>query len=62
MLPPTLLTTLAISIGFGVLGLSGFALTRNFALLKAASVLVAMLTNLTLLPALLLGRLRSIGA
>jgi predicted RND superfamily exporter protein len=54
VLAPTLLTTLAIAIGFGVLGLSGFALTRNFGLLTAASVLVALLTNLTLLPALLL--------
>jgi hypothetical protein len=54
VLPPTLLTTIAIAIGFGVLGLSGFALTRNFGLLTAASVLVALLTNLTLLPALLL--------
>ncbi|HKA15054.1 MAG TPA: MMPL family transporter [Myxococcota bacterium] len=58
VLPPTLLTTLAIAIGFGVLGLSGFALTRNFGLLTAATVGVALLTNLTLLPALLLGRLR----
>ena len=59
VLPPMLLTTLAIAIGFGVLGLSGFALTRNFGLLTAASVLVALLTNLTLLPALLLrARLR----
>ncbi len=54
VLPPMLLTTLAIAIGFGVLGLSGFALTRNFGLLTAASVLVALFTNLTLLPALLL--------
>jgi predicted RND superfamily exporter protein len=55
VLAPMLLTTIAIAIGFGVLGLSGFALTRNFGLLTAASVLVALLTNLTLLPALLLG-------
>ena len=59
VLPPTLLTTIAIALGFGVLGLSRFALTRNFGLLTAASVLVALLTNLTLLPALLLGKLRA---
>jgi hypothetical protein len=55
VLPPTLLTTTAICIGFGVLGLSGFAVTRNFGLLTAASVGVALLTNMTLLPAFLLG-------
>jgi predicted RND superfamily exporter protein len=54
VLPPTLLTTLTITIGFGVIGLSHFGMTRNFGLLTAASVLVALLTNLTLLPALLL--------
>jgi predicted RND superfamily exporter protein len=59
VLPPTLLTTLAISIGFGVVGLSRFGMIRNFGLLTAASVLVALVTNLTLLPALLLGRLRA---
>jgi len=58
VLPPTLLTTTAISIGFGVVGLSGFGMIRNFGLLTAASVVAALLTNLTLLPALLLGRIR----
>jgi len=58
VLPPTLLTTTAISIGFGVVGLSGFGMIRNFGLLTAASVAAALLTNLTLLPALLLGRIR----
>ncbi len=57
VLPPMLLTTLAIAIGFGVLGLSGFAVTRNFGLLTAATVSVALLADLTLLPALLLGKL-----
>jgi predicted RND superfamily exporter protein len=56
VLPPTLLTTTAICIGFGVVGLSRFGMIRNFGLLTAASVAVALLTNLTLLPALLLGR------
>jgi predicted RND superfamily exporter protein len=55
VLPPTLLTTIAISIGFGVVGLSQFGMIRNFGLLTAASVGAALLTNLTLLPALLLG-------
>src|SRR6185436_14689721 len=55
VLPPTLLTTFAISIGFGVLGLSQFGMIRNFGLLTAACVGAALLTNLTLLPALLLG-------
>jgi predicted RND superfamily exporter protein len=55
VLPPTLLTTTAICIGFGVVGLSGFGMIRNFGLLTAASVGAALLTNLTLLPALLLG-------
>ena len=56
VLPPTLLTTTAICIGFGVVGLSRFGMIRNFGLLTAASVAVALLTNLTLLPAFLLGR------
>jgi predicted RND superfamily exporter protein len=55
VLPPMLLTTIAIAIGFGVLGLSDFAVTRNFGLLTAATVVVALLADLTLLPALLLG-------
>ena len=55
VLPPMLLTTIAIAIGFGVLGLSEFAVTRNFGLLTAATVGVALLADLTLLPALLLG-------
>jgi predicted RND superfamily exporter protein len=54
VLPPMLLTTLVIAIGFGVLGLSEFAVTRNFGLLTAATVGVALLADLTLLPALLL--------
>jgi predicted RND superfamily exporter protein len=56
VLPPTLLTTTAICIGFGVVGLSQFGMIRNFGWLTAASVAVALLTNLTLLPAILLGR------
>ncbi len=55
VLAPMLLTTLTIAIGFGVLGLSDFAVTRNFGLLTAATVGVALLADLTLLPALLLG-------
>jgi uncharacterized protein len=62
VLPPMLLTTLSISIGFGVLGLSGFAVTRNFGLLTAATVGVALLAVLTLLPALLLLRAARPGA
>jgi uncharacterized protein len=55
VLPPTRLAPTAICVGFGVLGLSGFALTRDFGLLTAASVGVALLTNSTRRPAFLLG-------
>jgi uncharacterized protein len=54
MLPAVLLTTIAVAIGFGVVGLSEFAVTRNFGLLTAATVVVALLADVTLLPALLL--------
>jgi hypothetical protein len=54
MLPPVVLTTAAIAIGFGVLGLSGFAITANLGLLTAGAVLVALLADVTLLPVVLM--------
>jgi len=62
MLPAVMLTTIAIAIGFGVVGMSEFAVTRNFGLLTAATVVVALLADVTLLPALLLvTRGRAVG-
>ncbi len=58
MLAPVMLTTLAVAAGFGAIGLSEFAITRNFGLLTAATVCVALLADTTLLPALLLLRAR----
>lgn len=53
VLPPLVMTTLAIAIGFAVLGLSGFTLIRNLGIVTAALVTLCLLADLTLLPALL---------
>jgi predicted RND superfamily exporter protein/SAM-dependent methyltransferase len=53
VLPAVVLSTVAISVGFAVLGLSGFTLTRNLGLMTASIVITCMIADATLLPALL---------
>ena len=50
---PLALTSLAIAVGFGVLGLSDFVLIRNLGLVTAGVVAVCWAADMTLLPALL---------
>ena len=55
VLAPVVLTSVAISGGFIVLGVSDFTLVRNFGLVTAGMVIVCLLADLTLLPVLLTG-------
>jgi len=50
---PVVATTLTLAVGFGIMMLSGFAVIANFGMLSAVTMLVALVTNLTLLPAIL---------
>lgn len=54
VLPPILSTTAMISIAFLVLGFSQFTITRNLGLLTSGIMMVCLLADITLLPALLL--------
>ncbi|MDJ0850120.1 MAG: MMPL family transporter [Myxococcota bacterium] len=58
VLPALVLTTITISAGFGVLGLSEFTLVRNLGLMIVGVVVVCLLADVLLLPALLLLRSR----
>jgi predicted RND superfamily exporter protein len=53
VLHPVVFTTLAVAIGFGLLGLSQFTFTRNLGLLVAGTMLVCLAADLVLLPSLL---------
>lgn len=53
VMPPLVFSTVAVAIGFAVIGLSEFTLIRNLGFLTAAMVVVCLLADLTLLPALL---------
>jgi hypothetical protein len=53
VLHPVVFTTLAVAIGFGLLGFSQFTFTRNLGLLVAGTMLVCLLADLALLPSLL---------
>ena len=53
VLPAILSTTLIIGIGFAVIGLSEFTVTRNLGLLTAAIMGLCLIADLTLFPALL---------
>lgn len=59
VLPPVVLTTIAIAAGFAVLGISEFTLVRNFGLVTAGMVVTCLLADLTLLPIALLWAERS---
>ncbi len=50
---PIAVTSLMLSIGFGVVALSGFATLREFGLLSATTMLLCVVADLILLPALL---------
>jgi predicted RND superfamily exporter protein len=56
VLPALAYTTLVIGIGFAVLGLSEFTLTRNLGLVTAGLVGICLVADVTLLPALILLR------
>ncbi len=51
---PIVITSLMLMAGFGVIALSGFATLREFGLLSAATMGACLLTDLVLLPALLI--------
>jgi predicted RND superfamily exporter protein len=59
VLPPLVYTTIVVALGFAVLGVSGFTLTRSLGVVTAGIMILCLIANLTLLPALLL-RLRSL--
>ena len=61
VLPALVLTTVIIGLGFGVLALSGFTLIRNLGVVTSGLVVLCLLADVTLLPALLVGERRSIG-
>jgi predicted RND superfamily exporter protein len=54
VLPAVVYTTVIVSAGFAVLALSDFAFTRNLGVLTASVMVLCLLADLTLLPALLL--------
>lgn len=54
---PLMMATVALTIGFSVLAISEFIPTATFGLLTAAALVAGTITNLTLLPAMLGGRL-----
>jgi len=53
---PAVTTTLAVALGFLVLGLSGFTFTRHLGVLTSTLMVLCLLVDVWLLPALLLGR------
>jgi hypothetical protein len=53
-LAPVVYTSIAVALGFAILGLSGFTVTRHLGLLTAAIMVLCLAANLLLLPALLL--------
>lgn len=55
VLPAILLTTVAVGIGFGALALSEFRFIQNLGLLTALVMVICLVADLVLLPALLLG-------
>jgi hypothetical protein len=53
VLEPVVFTSLIVAMGFAVLVVSGFSLTRNLGLLTSGVMLLCLATDLLLLPALL---------
>jgi predicted RND superfamily exporter protein len=62
ILHPVVLTTASIGLGFGLIGFSGFVLTRNVGLLLSGVTVVCLIADLVLLPALLMTLQRSKSA
>ena len=66
VLPAIVSTTLVIGIGFAVIGLSEFTITRNLGLLTTAIMSLCLIADLTLFPALLVrldpGKARQVAA
>jgi predicted RND superfamily exporter protein len=68
VVPALVYSTIAIAVGFGVVGLSDFTLIRNLGLVTSAMVVICLIADLTLLPALLVSNaggdeiVESIGA
>ena len=58
LLAPVVYTTLVVTAGFLVLGVSGFLIIRNLGLVTAGLMILCLLADVTLLTALLLGRNR----
>jgi predicted RND superfamily exporter protein len=56
VLPALVVTTASISVGFAALGFSGFTLIRNLGFVTAGLVSLCLIADLTLLPAMLVGR------
>jgi predicted RND superfamily exporter protein len=54
VISPVVYTTLVVALGFAVLGLSGLQFTRNLGLLTACILVLCLLADVILLPALLL--------
>jgi predicted RND superfamily exporter protein len=54
VLSPVAYTTIVVALGFAVLGLSGLMFTRNLGLLTACVLVLCLLADVVLLPALLL--------
>jgi predicted RND superfamily exporter protein len=61
VLPAIVFTTLTISIGFGVLGISNFSLIRNLGLMMSGAAVLCLVSDAVLLPALLSGRAARYG-
>ena len=53
VLPPVVFTTAAVTVGFAVLAVSGFSLTRNLGVLTASVMVLCLGANTLLLPVLL---------
>jgi predicted RND superfamily exporter protein len=58
VLPPLLYTSVAVSVGFAVLALSGFTAVRSLGIITPAMIMLCFLADVTLLPPLL-SRLRA---
>ncbi len=54
VLPPLLYTSIAVSVGFAVLALSGFTVVRSLGVITPAMIMLCFVANVTLLPSLLL--------
>jgi predicted RND superfamily exporter protein len=56
ILPALVFTSVVVALGFGVLGLSEFSPTRRLGLLTAIAMVLCLLADVLLLPALLVGK------